>query len=189
MQAGRHAEAVEAYATALPLQLAHAAATLPPPPPAPPAAAAAAASAAPSALHASPRGRIIFYCRLRAHAAADTLRSDVWGPTTLARHGVGGSEEAVICVTRELARHGWEGIIYANPPEEDREMPKRYYRSVEGPSGGRLDDGRLDGGSVTWRRWYELPAREGSGAAVDVLVSWRNAEGATLLPGARSRYV
>jgi len=52
-----------------------------------------------------------------------------------------------------------------------------------------LDDGRLDGGSVTWRRWYELPAREGSGAAVDVLVSWRNAEGATLLPSARSRYV
>ena len=41
-------------------------------------------------------------------AGAASAAEDVWGPTTLARKGLGGSEEAVVYVSRELARRGWD---------------------------------------------------------------------------------
>ena len=152
VQANRHVEAIDAYVNALPLQLAHAAATLP-------------ASAPPQRRRTRGAKRIVFYCRLRAHMGADALERDVWGPTTLVRKGVGGSEEAVIMVSRELARRGWDVSVYANPPPED----------LAGSSSSSSHD-------VLWRRWYDLARDEGDGSKVDVLISWRNLEGSLLLP-------
>ena len=182
-QVGAEVEAVDAYAAALPLQLRAAAAMR--------AAEGTAAMTLATAQEGEQmaartaggvasarrplrglqplRGRVVFYCRLRAHAGADAVDEDVWGPTTLATKGLGGSEEAVIFISRELSRRGWEVVVYANPPA--------------------VDAGAADSSGVVWRAWYTLEAFESRGDAVDVLVSWRNIEGATLLPACRSRYV
>ena len=167
-QLGRHAEATQAYASALPLQLAHAAREL------------GGGGAAGTAVGASDvtggtgggtggstgggrSRRVVFYCRLRAHAGAESAAEDSWGPSSLGR-GVGGSEEAVIFISRELARRGWAVEVYANPPASDL---------------AASDHG------VVWRPWHALRADD----AADVLVAWRNVEAALLLPRAARRYV
>ena len=58
--------------------------------------------------------------------------------------------------------------MYANPPAADL--------------------GTTDGG-VVWRPWHAIESEESEGRGVDVLVSWRNLEGSTLLRHASSRYV
>ena len=175
-----YAEAIDAYAAALPGQLAQAAATLPASGGDTPGVSSSSGSSSSRGGSSSggPRrgtlGRIVIYCRIRAHAGAESVREDVWGPTTLATKGVGGSEEAVIMVAGELARRGWAVAVYANPPAEDCR--------------GATPVGEL-GGSVEWHEWYALPRIEGRGEGVAVLVSWRNLEGASLLKAASSRYV
>ena len=193
--AGRAAESVDAYAAALPLQLAHAAATLPAPPlnaqrrsPLPP----------PISRHRDPgrRGRLVLYCRLRAYAGAASANDDVWGPTTLARRGLGGSEEAVVYVSRELAARGWDVVVYANPPPEDLEGASGASRPTKPGTGRDNGEGKGEGegegegeGRVSWRAWHSISAAEGEGEAVEAIISWRNIEGALLLPKARKRYV
>ena len=165
-QAGQPAESLHEFATALPLQLAEAAVQLSPATVKP---AEPSAAALNSASASQRKGRVVFYCRLRAHASASSAAEDIWGPSTLRSRGLGGSEEAVIFVSRQLAKLGWAVSVYANPPPEDL---------------GVTDHG------VVWKPWHELPLH-GSMAAVDVLVSWRNLEGALLLPSAAHirRYV
>ena len=194
--AGREAESVDAYATALPLQLAHAAATLRHPSDIP------SYAGGMRAPRSSRRGvrRVVFYCRLRAYSGAKSVNDDIWGPTTLARRGLGGSEEAVVYVSRELARRGWDVAVYANPPAEDLERDEEAAMGSRNPKFGAAsrqgsdDSSRVaakgvEAGRVVWRPWHSISASEREGAGVDVLVSWRNVEGALLLPKASRRYV
>lgn len=70
----------------------------------------------------------------------------IWGPWSL-KEGIGGSEEAVIQLSRELSKLGWKVTVYATPGER-----------------GGLHEG------VDWKQYWEInPADE-----FDVLVSWRN---------------
>ena len=108
--------------------------------------------------------RVVFYCRLRAHAGAESAAEDSWGPSSLGR-GVGGSEEAVIFVSRELARRGWAVEVYANPPAADLAAP--------------------DAGGVVWRPWHALRPDDDP----EVLIAWRNLEAGLLLPRAARAYV
>ena len=43
---------------------------------------------------------------------------DHWGPSKLA-HGMGGANEAVVFMSRELARRGYAVRVYANPSQTD----------------------------------------------------------------------
>lgn len=73
----------------------------------------------------------------------------VWSPKTLEDPGgsfVGGSEEATIYLTRELAKLGWKVTVYADPGEEE---------------------GEHDG--VTWIPWYRFNQRD----KFNILVGWR----------------
>ena len=78
---------------------------------------------------------------------------------------MGGSEEAVIFVSRELARRGWAVEVYANPPAADLATP--------------------DVGGVVWRPWHALRPDD----EPEVLVAWRNLEAGLLLPRAARSYV
>lgn len=70
----------------------------------------------------------------------------IWGPWSL-EEGIGGSEEAIIQLSKELKKIGWQVTVYATP-------------------GDRAGD--HDG--VDWRQYWEInPADE-----FDVLISWRN---------------
>ena len=157
-QGSRPAESVAAYAAALPHQLADAARALPATPKS------AGDSNGPKSAGDS-NGcalTVVFYCRLRAHAGRDSAGEGVWGPSSLSSGGVGGSEEAVIFISRDLARRGWRVIVYANPAD---------------------DDVGNDGFGVEWRRWYEIDMD----MAPDAFVAWRNPEAAALLPRAKRR--
>lgn len=72
----------------------------------------------------------------------------VWGPWSL-ESGIGGSEEAVIKLSRELSNLGWNITIYATPGE-------RYGR-----------DGMYN---VTWKQYYEFNPND----FYNILITWRN---------------
>lgn len=75
-----------------------------------------------------------------------------WGPWSL-EEGVGGSEEAVIRLSRELAKLGWRVDVYASPGQRTGMDPKTQ-------SG---NDG------VVWRNYWEFNPND----KFDVVVSWR----------------
>lgn len=79
---------------------------------------------------------VVFFC---SHAFED------WGPESLEK-GCGGSEEAVINLTKELVKLGWEVTIYNNC----------------------LKEGMVDG--VRWVRFEHFNPRD----MFNILVSWRN---------------
>jgi hypothetical protein len=68
-----------------------------------------------------------------------------WSPKSVAR-GIGGSEEAVINVSRELAKLGWKVTVFANPVQ---------------------DEGIIDG--VEWLPYSKINAKD----EFNILVSWR----------------
>lgn len=70
----------------------------------------------------------------------------IWGPWSLDDGGIGGSEEAIIRLSRELTALGWKVVVYASPGAR-----KGVYDGVE------------------WRHYWELNARD----EFDVFVSWR----------------
>lgn len=74
-----------------------------------------------------------------------------WGPNTLDK-GMGGSEEAAVYLSRELAKLGWHVTVYG---EVD------YEESFEGPGG--------DFYTVTWLPWKEIDIRD----TFNVFISWR----------------
>ncbi len=69
-----------------------------------------------------------------------------WGPWSLAE-GIGGSEEAIIRLSRRLSEQGYSVTIYASP-------------------GDRAGD--YDG--ITWRNYWELDLRD----QFDVFIGWRS---------------
>jgi glycosyltransferase involved in cell wall biosynthesis len=70
----------------------------------------------------------------------------IWGPWSL-KDGIGGSEEAVIQLSKELTALGWQVTVYCTP-------------------GDRA--GTIDG--VDWKQYWELNSQD----EFDVLVAWRN---------------
>lgn len=74
------------------------------------------------------------------------VASEPWGPNSLEK-GIGGSEEAVIRISRELRDLGWRVEVYCNTPVS----------------------GEHDG--VFWYRDWEWM---GDTDAIDVVISWRN---------------
>lgn len=80
--------------------------------------------------------------------------NESWGPDTLSK-GMGGSEEAIVYLSRELAKLGWEVTVYNDREEEYiddvTEIPKKY-------------------ASVTYKPWTLFnPFDE-----FNVFVAWRN---------------
>jgi tetratricopeptide (TPR) repeat protein len=68
-----------------------------------------------------------------------------WGPDTLNK-GMGGSEEAIVYLSRELAKIGWDVTVY-----------------------NERDDEYFDAGGVTYYPWRYLDKRDN----FNVLISWR----------------
>lgn len=102
------------------------------------------------------------------------IRGGLWGPSSLERSGIGGSEQAVVHLSRELQRHGWQVIVFGRPPEGDT---------------GFGADG------VLWLPWYLLPAGVGAfggGCGADVksiYIAWREQSSPRVIQGAGTRGV
>lgn len=70
----------------------------------------------------------------------------IWGPWSLNEGGIGGSEEAVVRLSQELAKLGWVVTVYGTPGERA---------------------GLIDG--VDWKQYWELNAQD----EFNILISWR----------------
>lgn len=103
-----------------------------------------------------PKKSIAIYC--------GTSPLGIWGPWSL-ENGIGGSEEAVVRLSRELAEQGWRVTIFATPGEkagfwrddqqvsshQDTQLEEKIYHTVE------------------WRQFWEFNPED----EFDVLVAWR----------------
>lgn len=90
-----------------------------------------------------------------------------WGPHTLDK-GMGGSEEAVVYLSRALAKLGWDVTVYAEADGIDS-----IYGNGWVSTGSSSNDFRLYNGgkasSPVWRPWKEIDTRD----EFNVFVSWR----------------
>lgn len=94
-----------------------------------------------------------------------------WGPSSL-ETGLGGSEEAVVFLARELQRLGYWVEVYGDPPPQD--MPSPHDRRVEN-----------DTNAV----WYPHYAYDPTDAGVDVFVAWRYYASLVIGAKARTRFI
>ncbi len=83
-----------------------------------------------------------------------------WGPWSL-ESGIGGSEEAVIRISKHLTDMGWGVTVYANPG---------------------IKDGVHDG--VVWKNYWEIDLRD----KFDVFIAWRQPEFFDFKVDARKTY-
>ena len=90
------------------------------------------------------------------------------GACTLAQKGVGGSEEAVIHVSRAGTKRGWDVVVHANPPAVDLLS--------------------TDAG-VVWRPWHALPADEADGSRRCARLMAQHRGGTPAPQGALPRHV
>lgn len=86
----------------------------------------------------------------------------IWGPWSLNEGGIGGSEEAVIRLSRELSKMGWIVTVYGTPGERT---------------------GMHDG--VMWAQYWEFNPKD----EFDVLVVWRQPQMFEYKFNARKRYL
>lgn len=77
----------------------------------------------------------------------------VWGPWSMDEGGTGGSEEAVIRLSRELATMGWKVTVYGMPGER-----AGFDFFTDNPSP-----------NVEWKQYWEINTQD----EFDVLISWR----------------
>lgn len=120
-------------------------------------------SALPSNLHGHPGllGEIQTYMKPVKHGDKSivfitTAATEPWGPDT-AHKGMGGSEEAILYLSRELAKQGWEVTVYNDREEEylDGAWNDQKYNPER---------------CVTWKPWTLFnPADE-----FNVIIAWRN---------------
>jgi len=83
-----------------------------------------------------------------------------WSPEN-AKSGIGGSEEAVIYLSKELVKRGWDVTVYGRVDE-----PKQY-----------------DG--VWYKPWYEYSPNE----PTDIFIGWRDASVFDYKPNAKKSYL
>eukprot|EP00948_MAST-09A_sp_MAST-9A-sp1_P004176 g4176.t1 len=93
-----------------------------------------------------------------------------WGPSSL-DGGLGGSEEAVVYLSREMANLGYWVEIFANPVDSDL---------------GLQYDNPLTKGSVVWYRYTSFDSDTDD---PDVFIAWRYQISAFVSPLAKQRYV
>lgn len=70
----------------------------------------------------------------------------IWGPWSLDNGGIGGSEEAVVRLSKELTALGWQVTVFATP----------------GNKAGHHD-------GINWKQYWEINNKD----EFDVLISWR----------------
>lgn len=85
------------------------------------------------------RKTIVIYCGAGALG--------IWGPDTIDTKGMGGSEEAVVHLSRELDKLGWHVVVFATPSHNFT-----------------MDNG------VEWKQYWEFNPRD----EFDVLIGWRS---------------
>lgn len=102
-------------------------------------------------IHTSGRKRIAFFCGEAPQP---------WGPSSISK-GIGGSEEAVINLSREMAKLGWDVEVFCNTTELG------------------LKDG------VHWREWMGFNLN----TEYDVVVYWRAPEFAKIPFKAKRKYI
>lgn len=117
-------------------------------------------------------GRLVLFCRPSySGERPDVPGSWAWGPRAKER-GIGGSESAVISISRELAALGWAVEVYANPPSEDI---------------------GVDDAGVLWLPYWSYgtlePPGRGNSAPVHVFIAWRFAEALAVGAEAWRRYL
>jgi len=95
-----------------------------------------------------PHKSIVFYCG---------PAGEEWGPDTLDK-GMGGSEEAIVYLSRELAKLGWQVTVFNDREEE--------YIDPYGPKVGD------EAAYITYKPWTLL----NPGDTFDVFVAWRAPE-------------
>lgn len=83
-----------------------------------------------------------------------------WGPWSL-ETGIGGSEEAVIRLSKHLKDLGWKVTVYSNPG---------------------IKDGEYDG--VVWKNYWEIDLRD----TFDIFIAWRSPEFFDYKVNARKTY-
>lgn len=97
-------------------------------------------------------GRIAIYCGATYEA---------WGPSDVKTKGLGGSEEAVVYLSRELVRLGWCVDVYSNCSEPGEHDGVRYFNHW------------------TWRQEFQY----------DVFIAWRNSEYIEVAPENSRKYI
>lgn len=90
-----------------------------------------------------------------------------WGPSSLGT-GLGGSEEAVVFLTRELQRLGYWVEVYGDPPVQDLPSPHQSHEDAA---------------------WYPHYAYDPDDAAVDVFVAWRYCASLVVGANAHARFL
>ena len=90
----------------------------------------------------------------------------IWGPWSLDEGGVGGSEEAIVRLSRELAQMGWKVTVFASPGAK----AGFYHTNHEMTKENITFDTNLTQG-VEWKQYWEINQKD----EFDVLVSWRQA--------------
>lgn len=81
-----------------------------------------------------------------------------WSPKNLNEGGLGGSEEAVIRLSSELAILGWQVTVFGTPGVDAGSFTTAYGR-----------DARNDNCAVEWKHYWEINNKD----KFDVLISWR----------------
>jgi glycosyltransferase involved in cell wall biosynthesis len=85
-----------------------------------------------------------------------------WGPNNLNNGGLGGSEEAVIRLSEELRKLGWQVTIFGTPGNQAGKWQgtKPYVFAA---------DWSVDNSYVEWKHYWEINNKD----TFDVLISWR----------------
>lgn len=105
-----------------------------------------------------PDKSIVFYCGPGL---------EKWGPDTLDK-GMGGSEEAIVYLSRELAKLGWQVTIYNDREEEYVDAVETTEQKLERTV--HSAEGSIPSASVIYKPWTTFNPAD----TFDVLVAWRN---------------
>lgn len=86
----------------------------------------------------------------------------IWGPWSLDEGGTGGSEEAVVRLSEELRKIGWQVTVFGMPGKR----AGKYQGTKPFVFQGAFD---VDNSYVEWRHYWEINNKD----QFDVLISWR----------------
>lgn len=87
---------------------------------------------------------------------------DIWGPWSLDAGGIGGSEEAVVRLSENLRKLGWQVTIFAMPGKQ----AGKYQGTNPFVFNAAFD---VDNSYVEWKQYWEINNND----TFDVLISWR----------------
>lgn len=88
---------------------------------------------------------------------------EIWGPWGLEEGGIGGSEEAVIQMSSEMAKQGWQVTVYGTPGSR----AGKYYEHT--PDGEVIRNPNDEMVYVEWKQYWEFNPKD----VFDVFIAWR----------------